>query len=107
MESTETKMECTETKMESTETKIDSEEFSKNLKTILSQVVVDKDKAEKLLIKNDNNVLKTIIEILDYKPTNQINENEQNIHKNKIKELRQIMKNKDKLFNEISKKKEN
>ena len=83
-----------------------TEEFTKNLNMILSQVVVDKDIAEKILLKNENNVINSMIEILDYKPPNQNLDNEEDIHKTKIKELRQIMKDKDKLFNEISKNKD-
>ena len=55
--------------MESTKT---TEEFSSNLNLILSQLVVERNVAEKILKKNDNNVLKTIIEILN---TNEITDN--------------------------------
>ena len=47
-----------------------TDEFKSNLKTILSQTVIDSKDAEEILIKNNNNLVNTLIEILEpYKQT--------------------------------------
>ena len=77
-----------------------TDEFKENLKTILSQAVIDSKEAEQLLIKNNNNLVDTLIEILEpYKKTNNSAEVINDPHKLKIKELRGIMRDKDNIFN--------
>ena len=80
----------------------DTDEFKQNLAMIVSQIIVDKDEAEKKLLKNGNDLIKTMTELLNYKPPDVSVEND--IHKQKIKELRYIMKEKDNFFNKNVKK---
>lgn len=80
----------------------DSDEFRQNLDMIVSQIIVDRDLAEKKLLENENDLIKTMTDLLNYKPPDIIIEND--IHKQKIKELRYIMKEKDKFFNKNVKK---
>ena len=42
-----------------------TDEFKNNLKIIMSQAVIDKDKAEILLENNNNNLVNTLIQILE------------------------------------------
>ena len=77
-----------------------TDEFKSNLKTILSQTVIDSKDAEEILIKNNNNLVNTLIEILEpYKQTTNSEKVLNDPHKLKIKELREIMRDKDNFFN--------
>ena len=90
-----------------------TEEFKKNLDMILNQTIIDKERASFLLEKNNNDVFNTLIEILDESKSEKKNTNLQHSfepktdedHKNNILELRNIMKEKDKMFNDMNNKK--
>ena len=77
-----------------------TESFKKNLQIILSQAVIEHKEAEKILEKNNNNLVNSLLEILKpYKKNDKVNEVIDDPHKKKIKELRFIMKEKDNFFN--------
>ena len=88
-----------------------TEEFKKNLDMIMNQTVIDKDKASILLEKNNNDIFNTLIEILDEKKCDNTKKQLHSFepkteedHKNNKLELRNIMKEKDKMFNNLNKK---
>ena len=87
-----------------------TEEFKKNLDIILNQTIIDKERASLLLEKNNNDTFNTLIEILDESKCENTKKTQHSFepktdedHKNNILELRNIMKEKDKMFNNLNK----
>ena len=77
-----------------------TEDFKNNLQIILSQTIIEHKEAEIILEKNDNDLVNSLLEILkSYKKNDKVEDVIDDPHKQKIKELRYIMKAKDNFFN--------